>query len=56
MSWEAIEHGQAEVVGVPDELRDVFSKRSEQVEHAIVDKRADFVTRPGAEPVGARRD
>jgi conjugative relaxase-like TrwC/TraI family protein len=48
--WEAIEHGQAEIVGVPGEVRDLFSKRSEQVDRSIADKRAEFVARQGRDP------
>lgn len=50
VTWEAIEHGQAEMVGVPNEVRELFSKRSEQVDRTIVDKRAEFVARQGREP------
>lgn len=49
-SWEAIEHGQAEIVGVPTEVRELFSKRSEQVDQSMLDKRAEFVARQGREP------
>jgi conjugative relaxase-like TrwC/TraI family protein len=48
--WAPIEHGQAEMLGVPAELCEAFSKRSVQVERAIVDKRADFIDRQGREP------
>jgi conjugative relaxase-like TrwC/TraI family protein len=50
VAWSSIEHGQAELVGVPDGLCDGFSKRSVQVEGAVVDKRAEFIHRQGREP------
>lgn len=50
VAWTPIEHGQAELLGVPDELCHQFSKRSTQVERAIADKRTDFITRRGREP------
>lgn len=50
VGWAPIEHGQAEMLGVPAELCEAFSKRSAQVERAIVGKRADFIDRQGREP------
>lgn len=50
IAWGSIEHGQAEILGVPDELREVFSKRSEQIDHAVAAKVADFVGRQGRDP------
>lgn len=50
VGWAPIEHGQAEMLGVPAELCEAFSKRSAQVDRAIVDKRADFIDRQGREP------
>jgi len=50
VAWSPIENGQAELSGVPAELCEQFSKRSVQVEQAIVDKRAEFIDRQGREP------
>lgn len=50
VAWAPIEHGQAELLGIPDELRDSFSKRTAQVDRAIVEKRAQFIDRQGREP------
>jgi conjugative relaxase-like TrwC/TraI family protein len=50
VAWTPIEHGQAELLGVPDELCQQFSKRSTQVERAVADKRTDFIARQGREP------
>jgi conjugative relaxase-like TrwC/TraI family protein len=50
IAWEPIEHGQAEILGVPEELREVFSKRSEQIDHAVTAKVAEFVGRQGRDP------
>jgi len=50
IGWEPIEHGQAEILGVPNELREVFSKRSEQIEQAVTAKVAEFVGRQGRDP------
>ena len=50
IGWESIVHGQAEILGVPAELRDVFSKRSEQIDHAVTAKVAEFVGRQGRDP------
>jgi conjugative relaxase-like TrwC/TraI family protein len=50
IGWEPIVHGQAEILGVPEELREVFSKRSEQIDHAVTAKVAEFVSRQGRDP------
>jgi hypothetical protein len=50
VEWSPIEHGQAEMLGIPAELRDEFSKRSVQVDLAVAAKRADFIDRQGREP------
>lgn len=50
IAWGPIAHGQAEILGVPDELRDVFSKRSEQIDHAVTAKVSEFVDRQGRDP------
>ncbi len=57
VAWSPIAHGQAEVLGVPVELCEQFSKRSTQVERAIADKRDEFIARQGRDPtpVGTRR-
>ena len=38
VAWGTIVKGQAEIVGVPDELLEVFSKRTAQVDAAITDQ------------------
>ena len=50
IGWEPIVNGQAEILGVPDELLEVFSKRSEQIDHAVTAKVAEFVGRQGRDP------
>ncbi len=50
VAWNGIEHGQAELAGVPAELCEVFSKRSTQVEAAVAVKRAEFIDRQGRDP------
>jgi conjugative relaxase-like TrwC/TraI family protein len=48
--WSPIVNGQAEIAGVPDELRAVFSKRGQQVEAALNVKVDDFRQREGRAP------
>lgn len=50
VAWSAIEHGQAEILGIPADVCERFSKRSTQVEQAVAGKRAEFVDRQGREP------
>ena len=50
IAWEAIEHGQAEIAGVPAEVLEVFSKRTSQVDAALAGKIAEFVDRQGRDP------
>jgi conjugative relaxase-like TrwC/TraI family protein len=48
--WRRIVNGQAEIAGVPDELLEVFSKRSTEIDRALTDKIAEFVDREGRVP------
>lgn len=50
VAWDPIERGQAEIAGIPRELLDAFSKRTEQVEAALANKVADFREREGRDP------
>jgi len=50
IGWAPIVHGQAEILGVPEELREVFSKRSDQIDHAVTAKVGEFVGRQGRDP------
>lgn len=50
VAWEPIVKGQAEMLGMPPEVRAIFSKRSEQIERAIADKLTDFRSRQGRDP------
>jgi conjugative relaxase-like TrwC/TraI family protein len=50
ITWGPIEKGQAEIVGMPKELLDAFSKRTAQVDAALADKITDFRAREGRDP------
>ncbi len=50
VAWGPIEKGQAEIVGMPKELLDAFSKRTAQVDAALADKVKDFREREGRDP------
>jgi conjugative relaxase-like TrwC/TraI family protein len=50
ISWGPIENGQAEIVGVADDLLAAFSKRTAQVNAALADKVTDFRSREGRDP------
>ena len=50
VEWGPIVNGQAEIAGVPDELVDVFSKRSAAISVAMVTKLDEFRRRAGREP------
>jgi conjugative relaxase-like TrwC/TraI family protein len=50
VAWEPIDNGQAEIAGVPREPLDVFSKRTAQVDAALVDKIDEFRDREGRDP------
>jgi hypothetical protein len=54
VDWAPIVKGQAEIVGVPDELRDVFSKRGKQVDEALKVKADEFRQREGPSTVAVR--
>jgi conjugative relaxase-like TrwC/TraI family protein len=50
-----IVNGQAEIAGVPEALLDRFSKRTAQVDRAVVDKLAEFWKREGRDPTSIER-
>ncbi len=50
VAWGPIEKGQAEIVGMPKELLDAFSKRTAQVDAALADKITEFCEREGRDP------
>ena len=50
VAWGPIVSGQAEIAGVPDELLRLLSKRTVQVDAALVDKVAEFRSREGRDP------
>jgi conjugative relaxase-like TrwC/TraI family protein len=50
VAWEPIVNGQAELVGVPRRLLDVFAKRTGQVDDALAGKVAEFHAREGRDP------
>lgn len=50
IAWGDIDKGQAEMSAMPDELVDVFSKRSDQIDDALAAKIDDFVARQGRDP------
>jgi conjugative relaxase-like TrwC/TraI family protein len=50
VDWGAIEHGQAEMVAMPNDLLAVFSKRADEIDDALAVKVEDFATRQGRDP------
>ena len=48
--WEPIVNGQAEIAGLPRELLEVFSKRTDQVDAALAAKVQAFHAREGRDP------
>jgi conjugative relaxase-like TrwC/TraI family protein len=50
VDWRPIVNGQAEIAGIPDELLAMFSKRTVDIDAALVDKLDDFRQREGREP------
>lgn len=50
VAWGPIENGQAEIAGIPRELLGVFSKRTAQVDAALVEKVDEFRDREGRDP------
>ncbi len=57
VEWRPIVNGQAEIAGVSDDLLAVFSKRSGDIDVALVAKVDEFRHRQGREPSrGTRRD
>lgn len=45
-----IVHGQAEIAGIPEELLQLFSKRTAEVDRALTAKIAEFYAREGRDP------
>ena len=50
VDWLPIRNGQAELAGIPDELLQVFSKRTVAIDAALADKIDDFRQREGRTP------
>jgi conjugative relaxase-like TrwC/TraI family protein len=50
LAWEPIVNGQAEIVGMPGELLEVFSKRAARVDAALAVKVREFHRREGRDP------
>ena len=50
VGWGPVVKGQAEMVGVPEDLLAAFSTRTAQTEARLADKRSAFVAREGREP------
>ena len=50
VAWSEIVNGQAEIVGVPTDLLQTFSKRSVEINEALIDKVEEFVDREGRTP------
>ena len=50
IDWGGIEHGQAEMSAMPDDLLTVFSKRADEIGDALAVKIEEFATRQGREP------
>ena len=50
VSFTPVVNGQAEMVGMPDVLLDVFSKRTHQVDHSLTTKIEEFRGRQGRDP------
>lgn len=50
VAWGPVEHGQAELAGIPPELLDTFSKRTAQVDAALTEKLETFRGREGRDP------
>lgn len=50
VAWEHIENGQAEIAGMPRELLDAFSKRTSQVDAALLERIEHFREREGRDP------
>ena len=53
--WEPIVNGQAEIVGLPRELLDLFSKRAGQIDTRWPSRSANFVVREGRDPTSWER-
>ncbi len=50
VGWTEIVNGQAEIAGVPKDLLGVFSKRSVEINEALIDKVEEFINREGRAP------
>lgn len=55
VAWDAIDKGQAEIVGVPADVLEVFSKRTAQVDAAFEAKLIEFWNREGRDPTAKER-
>ena len=55
VAWDPIDKGQAEIAGIGDELLDLFSKRTVQVDAAFQAKLAEFWAREGRDPTPKER-
>jgi DNA transposition AAA+ family ATPase len=55
VEWEPIVNGQAEIAGVPADLRAVFSKRSAEIDDALKFKLDEFRQRQGRQPTRFER-
>ncbi len=55
VAWGDIDKGQAEIAGIPQELLELFSKRSAQVDTAFQAKLAEFWAREGRDPTPKER-
>lgn len=53
--WGPVRKGQAEIAGVPAELLTVFSKRTNDIDHALADKVDEFRDRQGRDPTAWER-
>ncbi len=50
VAWGEIVNGQAEIAGVPTDLLQTFSKRSVEINEALIDKVEEFIDREGRTP------
>lgn len=50
IEWGTIEHGQAEMAAMPDDLLNIFSKRADQIVDALAEKVAEFAAKQGRDP------
>lgn len=50
VAWGPVVNGQAGILGMPQDLLEVFSKRSAQIDEELADKIVDFQQRNGRDP------